>query len=275
MQNRESKKVNRFIFILYRPYFKLRYWLSWKVLIRTCLEVYLEIFLSTIVILVKFPWSDDSNDRLNCIYAVLYGILLISFPVYMAYFYHKHRDRLYDTTFRAKYGGGYDGIKSPMNQDSELKFRRRSATVSILMPLIFIGRRISFCFTIVFIDGLSIPLILHFWSMWIIIEVLISADPYERKRDKYIDIFNESILVILMCILLGFTSWMPIADFGDNEFKYYLGWVFVSIVFFHIFLHFVLIIRESFKNTEKYTKETVKKNKDMRQRKKNIEIALR
>lgn len=182
---------------------------------------------------------------------------------------------MFEPTFRSKYGGGYDGIKSPMNQDGELDLRRRSSTVSILMPLIFIGRRISFCFTIVFIDGLSIPLILHFWSMWIIIEFLISADPYKKKRDKYIDIFNESILIILMCILLGFTSWMPIADFETTEFKFYLGWVFVSIVFFHIFFHFILIIRESFKNTEKYTKETVKKNKDMRQRKLKIEIALR
>ena len=157
-------------------------------------------------------------------------------------------------------------MKSPMNQDSELKFRRRAANVGILMPLIFIGRRISFCLTIVFIDGLSVPLILHFWSMWIIVEFLISADPYEIKRDKYIDVFNESILIILMCILLGFTDWMPLSEEEDSPFKFYLGWVFVSIVFFHIILHFILILRNSFKNTEKYTKETVKKNKERRKR---------
>lgn len=103
-----------------------------------------------------------------------------------------------------------------MNQDSELKFRRRSASVGILMPLIFIGRRVSFCLTIIFIDGLSVPLILHFWSMWIIVEFLISSDPYESRRDTYIDIFNESILIILMCLLLGFTDWMPIEVDEDS-----------------------------------------------------------
>ena len=86
LQTEESKKVNRLIFIMYRPYFKLRYWLSWKVLIRTSLEVYLEMFLSTIVILVKFPWSDDHLDRLNCVYALIYGFLLAFFPIFLAYF---------------------------------------------------------------------------------------------------------------------------------------------------------------------------------------------
>ena len=99
------------------------------------------------------------------------------------------------------------------------------------MPLIFVGRRISFCLTIVFIDGLSIPLFLHWWSMWAIVEFLISADPYERKRNKYIDIFNESILIILICILLGFTNWMPISDLEDSEFKLiYLTFLFISEV---------------------------------------------
>ena len=48
--------------MLYRPYFKLRYWLSWKVLIATSIEVYLEMFLGATVVLLKFPWSDEKAD---------------------------------------------------------------------------------------------------------------------------------------------------------------------------------------------------------------------
>ena len=95
VQSDQSKRVNKFIFILYRPYFKLRYWLSWKALIRASLEVYLEMFLSSVVVLLKFPWSDDPLDRLNCIYALAYGFLLLFFPVYLAYYYRKHRERLF------------------------------------------------------------------------------------------------------------------------------------------------------------------------------------
>ena len=102
--------------------------------------------------------------------------------------------------------------------------------------------------------------------MWVIIEYLICADPYEKKRDKYIDIFNESTLIILMCCLLGISNWMPVTNIEDSEFKYYMGWVFLAIVFIMIILHFWLLVRNSFKNTESYTKETVKKNKDMRER---------
>ena len=134
------------------------------------------------------------------------------------------------------------------------------------MPLIFIIRRVIFCLSIVLTDGQGFPTLMHFWSCWVMIEFLICADAYEKRINTYIDIFNEIVLCILMTFILGFTSWMPIIDYEESEFKLYLGWVFVGIVLLHIILHFVIMVRESCKNTETYTKETVKKNKDMRKR---------
>ena len=90
----ESKTINNFIWLLYRPYFKLRHWFSWRVLITTCLEVYLEVCLGAMAVLIKWPWTDSWNDRLNCIYASFYGFLLIFFPGYMTYFYYKNYNHL-------------------------------------------------------------------------------------------------------------------------------------------------------------------------------------
>ena len=277
-QTDDSKKINQYIFFAYRPYFKLKHWLTWNVIIRSALELYIETILCGLVIVTTMPWSDKINDRTNCFYGTVYFIAAIAFPFAMFFFFKKHKDHLYETTFMYKFGGGYSGMKAPMSQDSELKYRRRSSVISIAMPLIFITRRIIFAFSVVLISGEGatglLPILYCFWTNWFALEFLVTAQPYEKKKDTYMDIFNEVTLLILMCFILGFTAWMPHTDIEDSLIKYVLGWIFVGIVFSYIIIHFAIMILETLKVSCKFTIKTVKKRKEKKERKEKLkEIA--
>ena len=219
-QTEDSKKINKYIFFAYRPYFKLKHWLTWVFVIRLSLEFYIETILCGLIIVTTMPWSDNVNNQTNCFYGTAYFVSAIVFPLVMFFFFKKNKDHLYETTFKLNYGGGYSGMKAPMSQDSELKYRRRSSVISIAMPLIFITRRIIFAFSVVLISGEGatglLPILYCFWTNWFALEFLVTAQPYEKKKDTYMDIFNEVTLLILMCFILGFTAWMPNTDIEDS-----------------------------------------------------------
>ena len=260
-QTKESKKINQYIFLAYKPYFKLKEMFSWNVIIRSALETYMEAILCGLAIIMTMPWGDEINDRLNCFYGIFYFISAIVFPPALFFFYKKHKDHLYETTFMHKYGGGYEGLKSPMDLDSQLMFRRQSSVVSIAMPMIFIARRMVFAFSVVLINGdgatALLPILYCFELNWVALEFIISAKPYENNKDNIMDIFNECTLIILMFFVLAFTEWMPHEDI-NSVIKYTLGWVFAGIVFIYITIHFIVMIHESLKVSCMFTIQTMK-----------------
>ena len=262
-QSDSTKYINKYIFLCYRPYFKLRHWLSWAVLIRLMLEFYLEMILCSTVILVTWNWTDDPNDQMNCVYGVIYFIFTISFPLLMFAFYRKNRDRLYQSRFRQKYGGGYEGLKTPTSLDREVPLRKRAYIATLITPTIFVGRRIIFAFSVIFYSteggATLLPILVSFWTVWISLEFLISTFPYERNKNTYMEIFNEITLLLLMCFLLGFTAWMPVIELDSSVIKFVLGWIFVAIVFTNIIVHFIVMILETFKVSCNFTVKTVKK----------------
>ena len=227
------------------------------------IEFYLEMVLVSTSVLITFNWTDDTNDKMNCIYSVIYLTIALISPVVMCWFYWKKKNKLYKLSFRYKYGGGYDGLKEPMTTDGQLGMRKRAYFSSILMPLIFVGRRLIFAtsVTIFTAEGGAtlLPILGSFWTVWISLEFLIHASPYEKRSDTYKEIFNEVTLLILFCFLLSFTAWMPVVDVDDSDIKTILAWVFVGIVLIFIVTHFVVMILESLKLSCKFTVKTVKK----------------
>ena len=245
LQTKSSKYLNQYIFICYRPYFKLRNWLSWTVLVRLLLEFYLEIILSSTVVLMTMKWTEEINDRLNCVYGVIYFVITMSFPIVMSLYYFKRKAKLFEPKFRYQYGGGYEGIKTPTSLDREIHWRKRAYVSSIAMPLIFIGRRIIFAFSVIFFDveggATLLPILISFWTVWISLEFLFHAKPYEKNKNTVLEIFNEITLLLLICLLLGFTQWTSVIDTEG------LGWFFVGIVFTNILFHFTVMVQETFK----------------------------
>ena len=86
--------------------------------------------------------------------------------------------------------------------------------------MIFVGRRIIFAFSVIWIDGGGgiglLPLLWCFWTIWVMLEFLVQAMPFEKNKNTYMEIFNEITLLLLMCFLLGFTSWLPVVHIGDS-----------------------------------------------------------
>ena len=224
-QTEDSKRINKFIYICYRPYHKLRHWLTWHVLIRSMLEMYLEMILCSTVIITTMNWTEKPNDRMNCLHGLLYFAICMAFPIGMLVFYSRHKDRLFQRTWRYKYGGGYEGMKEPSSLEGELRWRRRAYVSSIVMPMIFVARRIIFAFSVVWIDPAGdggtglLPLLWCFWTIWITIEFLVHAMPFAKDKNTYMEVFNEITLLLLMCLLLGFTSWMPVVHIEDSLIK--------------------------------------------------------
>ena len=88
------------------------------------------------------------------------------------------------------------------------------------MPSLFLVRRMMLAYSVVWVPGEGaaalVPMLLFFWSSWVVVEVLISSKPYERRKDNSMEIFNEATLLCLMSFLLGFTSWLPVADLEND-----------------------------------------------------------
>ena len=200
---------------------------------------------------------------MNCIYGVIYFLIVVFAPITMAVFYRKKRNKLFQPKFRYKYGGGYDGIKEPMSIDGQLELSKRSFVSCIVMPLIFVGRRFIFAFSVIFFasDGIQmlLPIPISFYATGFSLGFLINAMPYEKSKDNYMDMFNEVTLLFLMCVLLGFTAWMPVIDIDDSIIKFVLGWIFVGVLFTNIIVHFIIMVLETFKVSCKFTVKTVKK----------------
>ena len=133
------------------------------------------------------------NDFLSIFFISTLAIM----PIFLLAFYCKRFDKMADEGFKAKYGSGYDSLKTD----------RRSI---LFFPVFFLVRRGLFIFLALSLSDDRSSLFLFILMAMTIIEAiyLVIYKPFETQLLQNLELFNEITSMILLYTALGFTDWV-------------------------------------------------------------------
>ena len=91
-------------------------------------------------------------------------------------------------------------------------------------------------------NTLIAQLILIFFQSFVAFFILQLSDPFKSESQRKMEIFNESILLIVAYTIICFSAWIP-----NIETKFKIGYVSVGFVTIHLIVNFSLITYSTIK----------------------------
>ena len=164
-------------------------------------------------------------------------------PFYTSFYYYCNVDKLEDEKWAEKYGTLYDGLQLSTEEN-----KRKSA---LFFPFFFVIRRLAFVFAVIYMKDFLWGQIMTMFTCCIIMVIYLNyVWPFVDDILTKLELFNEIISIMLLYVMFTFTDWVPLA-----ETRYYIGWVFITIIVAHLMTHMFLLIADSVSNCKKKQKE--------------------
>ena len=227
--------------------------LLWRGSIRFLMESYLELCVLSILNVQEIKWYDGLafitfSNRTSYALLVILGIV----PLLLLCIILKHRDRLKEYVFKARYGSILDGTKS----EGGVYYN-----VSLLSPLIFFARRLIMGLSLVHYHGLFVSQVIIQTCSTLGIMVSFSVTkPLKSIGMHKLAMFNEAASLLILYTLLCFTDWI-----ADHELSHQIGFVYIATVILLCLVHvLVLIITVIMKLREKARLHWLRKVKQQR-----------
>ena len=105
--------------------------------------------------------------------------------------------------------------------------------MNLLMPLIFMAKRISFSIGVFLIKNASINIPIFIITTTLNLAVVLNYAPFKQERMNRFEVFNEITSIIFCIILQAFTGDLV----GSKADKYLIGWISITIFMIYIFTH--------------------------------------
>ena len=212
--------------------------LLWNFLIRLIFEGALE---STFCLYITFKYGGGLKTReffgsnIDYVIACIMTVSLALFPVFIGNFYLEHYFKWEDEEFDEKYGAPLDGLN-------------KNKKMSIVYPVYFIIRRVSFVFVAMYLwEHVHFQLTIHAVLTAVSFAYLANFEPFEDRLQNNLDMLNEFVTIMVVDLCFIFTKLEP-----DVRRQYNFGFVFIGIVIACISTHIYFLFRDMI-NTLKLT----------------------
>jgi len=157
--------------------------------------------------------TTDKISAFNLVLAIGICLLIIAWPIFVAIWMEKHKDELLDADLKHKFGTLYQGTK--IDERSE-----RLYTVA------FSVRRMLLVLSVVcFPTHMFLRVQCFLWLQSFYIIYVGWVQPHEEALYNFLEIFNESLLLVLGYHLFIFTPFV-----GDVSAQYTMGWSSIAII---------------------------------------------
>ena len=110
--------------------------------------------------------------------------------------------------------------------------------MAIYFPTIFLGRRLIYALTIMFISNTSFQLIITLFCSLAIICYLARCRPIATWLGNFLELLNESTFLVLVYMNFLFTEFV-----ADIEMRYFIGYVFLGVIGISLGLNFFFILK--------------------------------
>ena len=195
---------------------KLKSFLMWNFCIRLVLEAGIEIIISSILNLqigcfYGVPWG----AKLNKICAIFFATLFVLSPFLISLFYCCNFHRLRDAEFIKKWGSTYEGLDV-------------SRRISLVYPIIFVVKRMTFCFVVLFLTKWpTFQLFATLLMQLLVTCYLLHFRPFETRLLNNLEIFNEVVtnMIVVDMFLLTETYSLKVKGYGGYGFLFFIGFI--------------------------------------------------
>lgn len=167
----------------------------WNFIFRLLIESLIETAFS-VYLNIRFGSTDKQFFGAIFAYStsVFFGLLIITFPVFVIGFYLRNFDRLGDEDFEHKYGAVYEGLRTDKKS-------------ILIYPVYFIIRRVSFmaiCFLLY--NFVVMQLFLVVLSSMIALAIILHVQPFDEPLIARLEVITECFTLVLIYIMYCFTG---------------------------------------------------------------------
>jgi len=107
----------------------------------------------------------------------------------------------------------------------------------ILYPVVSLVRKLMLALTVVFMqESTTFSLFAVNFQILAMIIMIGLTEPFAKKRDNAIDLFNEATLLWVNYTMTSFTDWM-----SDGDMRFNLGWSLIAVTIFNILINMLVL----------------------------------
>ena len=110
--------------------------------------------------------------------------------------------------------------------------------MTIYFPTIFLGRRLIYAFTIMFISNTSFQLIITSLCSLAILCYIACFLPFGTLLGNFLELLNESTFLVLVYMNFLFTEFVD-----DIEMRYFIGYVFLGVLVINLCINLLVILK--------------------------------
>ena len=110
--------------------------------------------------------------------------------------------------------------------------------MAIYFPTIFLGRRLIYALTIMFVSNTYFQLIITSLCSLAILCYIACFLPFGTWLGNFLELINESTFLALVYMNLLFTEFVD-----DIEMRYFIGYVFLGVLSINLGINFFLILK--------------------------------
>lgn len=180
---------------------------------------------------------NPDTDFFGVLLALLNCIISIGFPIISYNFLNYYSESLKVEEFRIKYSTLY----------TDMWIRKQTAVESIALLCM---RRFMLVLTTVFLNSHLLPsLFVYFYGSIFLLWYYIYHHPFDRKWGHYLELMNESFVMIVAYFSFLFTEYVT-----NIEARYQFGSFLVDMLVWVIVINLIGIIYESYLSAARYYK---------------------
>ena len=126
---------------------------------------------------------------LNNVFSIVVTCILVGLPLFIAFFYTRHVDRMEDDEFVEKYGDIYEGLVLSQSREKRL--------IALFYPFWFVTRRLIFALICILAQKLLyLQLSAAFFVSMVNICYLCKYQPFEERKILKLEVMNVQVFVI-------------------------------------------------------------------------------
>ena len=111
-------------------------------------------------------------------------------------------------------------------------------SMAIYFPTLFLGRRLIYALTIMFISNTTFQLVITSFCSLAMLSYIACFLPFATRLGNFIELLNESTFLSLIYMNFLFTEFVD-----DIEMRYFIGYVFLGVLGVSLSLNFFFIIK--------------------------------